>query len=132
MRRSTGAMSIGAALQRQELRGFPRPLDPIHMPLRALLEKRDDADARLSNPTPEFLQLRLQEFVFGALHHLQDAHLQCGELRADRVRREVGPANSHFATLPKIGARPERLEELIHLLDQAKRRGSRPPHRASR
>ena len=64
-------------IEREKLRGFPRPFDPIDVLRGALFEKSDDTEARFANATAKLLQLGLEKFVLRPFHHLRDARLQC-------------------------------------------------------
>src|SRR5206468_2786248 len=100
---------------------FTGPLDPVNVLGRALLEKNGNAVPCVADAPPEFLQLRLQNFVIGAFHRLGYTRLKHSQSTCDRIRNKIDIADTKLAAFTKIRSRFDRGEKFIDVINQFRR-----------
>ena len=88
---------------------------------RALFQKDGDAVARIANPAAKLLQFHLEKFVIGTPRDLTDPRQQRTQMSGDRIRYELRRPDAKLASFAEIGARFDRGEKLVHLIDEIRR-----------
>src|SRR4029077_13900869 len=81
---------------------FTGPLDPVNVFSRALLEKNGNAVSSVADAPPEFLELRLQNFVIGTFHRLGYTRLKHSQSTRNRIRNKIDIADTKLAAFTKI------------------------------
>ena len=68
-----------------------------------MLQENRDAVSRIANAPAELLQLRFQNFVVGAFHHVGNARLKSGQPRGDRVGNKFDIADAIYTVYSVLG-----------------------------
>ncbi len=92
----------GRGVESEETLGFAGPLDPVNVLSRALLEKNGNAVSSVTDAPPEFLQLRLQNFVIGTFHRLGYTRLKHTQSTRNRIWNKIDVADTKLAAFTKI------------------------------
>src|ERR1700731_4710303 len=92
----------GRRVQRQELCGLARALDPVNVLVRALGEEYLNPVARISDSPAQVLQFRLEKLVVSSLYDFGDPRLQCDKAAGDRAGNEVRLTHAKLAAFPEI------------------------------